>query len=101
MKRITVPNVLLVMSIVVWGVVVSSIIVNVLWIPNFEEVGHLQVGCYRTDALWFYVKCQGFVGSGAAAFVLTLPYLLWPLLLVLNPFLALLWFFLLFPAWYI
>lgn len=101
MKRLTAINILLILSISVWGVVLASIIVNALWVPTFNEVGHLEEGCYLTDALWLYVKCNGFTWSGIAAFFLTLPYLLWPTLIVLNPLLAILWFFLLFPVWYV
>lgn len=100
-KRLTVLNVFLILSISVWGVVLSSIIVNAVWVPTFNEVGHLEVGCYLTDALWFYVKCNGLAWSGIGSFFLTLPYLLYPPLVALNPLIAILWFFLSFPVWYI
>jgi hypothetical protein len=102
-KRLFVRKGLIIVSIVVWSLVVGSVVVNALWVPTFKEASHLQVGCYLTDALWFYVKCAGFPLSGLAAFVLTLPYLLWlgPILLLFNPLVAVpVWFFLLFPLWY-
>lgn len=104
MKRFTVQKGLMLASIVVWSVLLSSIAINALWVPTFEEVGHLQRGCDRTDALWFYVECSGFMFSGVVAYFLTLPYLLWlgPTLLLFNPFVAIpLWFFLIFPGYYV
>ena len=29
-------------------------------LPSFEEVGHLEHGCYKTDALVPYVTCRGY-----------------------------------------
>ncbi len=104
MKFLTVTSWLMLVSTAIWIVFLISIMVNTLWTPTFEEVGHLQIGCYKTDALWFYVKCQGFTLAEVVGFLLTIPYLLWfgPLLIFFNPFIAIpLWFFLFFPAWYV
>ena len=102
MTMIKIRIVLLAFSLTLWIVLIGSIVVNTLWVPSFATVGHLERGCYLTDALWFYVECNGFALSDIAGKVLTLPYLLWlcPLLLVAAPEFGIpLWFFLLYPAW--
>jgi hypothetical protein len=99
----TVRKTLLIGSILVWVLFVTSVVVNILWVPNFAQVGHLEHGCYLTDALWFYVACRGFALAPIASQFLTLPYLVWlgPALFVFNPIMAVpLWFFLLYPVWY-
>ena len=104
MTRPTFPKILLTVSIAVWVALIVAAGVNALWVPSFEEVGHLAKGCYRTDALWFYVECRGFALSAVVSKLLTLPYLVWlgPGLLLLNPLAAVpLWFLLLFPVWYV
>ncbi len=104
LSRVTALDWLFVISVVVWGIVFASTFVNVLFVPSFKDVGHLKVGCYLTDALWFYVECRGFALSSLASFLLSLPYALWLglVLFLWSPILAFpLWFFLLFPAWYV
>ena len=44
-----------------------------LFLPTFDQVGHLNQGCYWTDALVIFVKCQGFGGSEIAAWLFNLP----------------------------
>jgi hypothetical protein len=70
--------------------VALAIVVNAFFIPTFEEVGHLENGCYLTDALWFYVKCSGFFGAEVLSQVLTIPWLLMlsPALLLHDPIYA-------------
>lgn len=94
---------LLFISLALWAVLLGGIVVNIFWVPSFSTVGHIEHGCYLTDALWFYVQCNGFAFSEIAGAVLTLPYLVWlsPVLILWAPLFGVpLWFFLLFPAWY-
>ena len=103
MTRFRWPKALVSISSALWAITLIAIAVNTIWTPTFAEVGHLSRGCYVTDALWFYVRCDGFFGSSLVGFLLTLPYQLWlgPALLVFNPLLAVpLWFFMLYPLWY-
>ena len=37
----------------------SFVISMAMQFPSFEEVGHLQDGCYWTDALVPYIQCRG------------------------------------------
>lgn len=84
-----------------WVLVIGSVLVNALWVPSFAEVGHLTTGCYQTDALWFYVACNGFPGAGLVSAVLTLPYWLAPQVVFLAPFIAIpTWFLLVYPVAY-
>ncbi len=39
----------------------SFILSIVLQFPSFEEVGHLTIGCYWTDALVPYIECRGLI----------------------------------------
>lgn len=90
---------LLYAGIAAWVVILASVLVNALWVPTFQEVGHLTTGCYLTDALWFYVSCNGFPGAPLVGGILTLPYWLYPPAVLLAPFLALpLWMLLLYPV---
>ncbi len=94
---------LLGISLTLWTVLLGGIVVNKFWVPSFATVGHLERGCYLTDALWFYVQCNGFAFSEMAGAVLTFPYLVWisPVVILSVPlFVIPLWFFLLFPGWY-
>ena len=103
-RRITIPDAFFLVSVVAWGILILSIAINVAFVPTFAQVGHLKVGCYLTDALWFYVECRGFSLSALTAFFLSLPYTLWmgPVLLMWAPLIAVpLWFVLLLPAWYV
>lgn len=86
---------------ITWVVVIGSLLVNALWVPSFAQVGHLTTGCYLTDALWFYVACNGFTGAGLVSAVLTLPYWLYPQAAFLAPFIVIpAWLLLLYPAAY-
>ncbi len=103
-RHVTVADTLLVASILVWAILISSIVINIFFVPTFAKVGHLKFGCYLTDALWYYVECRGFAFSAATSHFLSLPYALWlgPLLLWWSPLIGIpLWFFLLFPTWYV
>jgi hypothetical protein len=100
----TVRKTLLIGSILTWTLVVVSVVVNILWVPNFAQVGHLAYGCYQTDALLSYVECKGFALAPITSTFLTLPYLLpfGPVLILFNPILGIpLWFFLLYLVWYV
>ena len=55
-------------------VLVVSLILIVTMIPRFEEVGHLEHGCYSTDALITYVECKGFPGHSFVKFIVNMPY---------------------------
>lgn len=94
---------LLMISLVLWAELLVAMTVNAFWTPTFKEVGDIQRGCYLTDAVVFYVQCNGFAFSGIAGDILTLPYRLWTGLLFFPweplfdiPF----WLVLLFPGWY-
>lgn len=53
------------------GMVVLSFLIS--WIahfPSFEQVGHLQNGCYWTDALVPYIECRGLFANGFIKFFL-------------------------------
>ena len=94
---------LLSISLALWALLFGAILINALWVPTFAQVGHIERGCYLTDALWFYVQCNGFVFSEMAGVILTVPYLLWlgPVLILWMPLIAVPFlFFLLFPAWF-
>jgi hypothetical protein len=43
------------------------------FLPTFDQVGHLQNGCYWTDALVILVRCEGFWAHQVAAYILNLP----------------------------
>lgn len=45
----------------------------IFFLPTFEEVGHLDVGCYLRDAMLPYVDCVGFPGSRLAYYIVNLP----------------------------
>mgnify|MGYP006910210722 CR=1 FL=1 len=48
-----------------------------MWvIPSFKEVGHLEIGCYITNAMVAYVECTGFSGSNVVYWLVNLPYFL-------------------------
>ena len=53
--------------------VIALSIVVFAFLPTFEEVGHLEKGCYVTDALVVGAKCRGFIGSGIIEFAINLP----------------------------
>ncbi len=92
---------LFLLSAIAWAVVVGSVGVNALWVRTFAEVGRISTGCYLTDALWFYVQCNGFHGAALAGSMLTLPYILHPQALLLAPFITIpLWVLLVYPAAY-
>jgi len=75
--------------------------------PSFKEVGHLDQGCYWTDALVVYIECRGLFANETIKFFLNYwmqmvyivmfsVYLL-PLpvaLLMWSPILYLIWYFL-------
>ena len=43
--------------------------------PSFEEVGHLQEGCYWTNALVSYIECNGLLANNQIEFFLN--YWMW------------------------
>ena len=51
-----------------------SILMIVLVIPRFEDVGYLNQGCYVTDAMVTYVNCKGFFGSKIVKLIINIPY---------------------------
>ena len=51
-----------------------SIVLMVTTIPRFEDVGHVEQGCYFTDAMVSYVQCRGFFGHSIVKFILNMPY---------------------------
>jgi hypothetical protein len=53
-------------------------------LPTFEEVGHLENGCYQTDAMIMYVKCEGVFLNSFVSLVINFFFLLYFYL----PFLA-------------
>ncbi len=42
-------------------------------LPSFEHARDSGVACFWTDALVFYVKCEGFTGDSALQFILNVP----------------------------
>jgi hypothetical protein len=44
-------------------------------LPTFSEVGHLQHGCYKTDALVPYVQCRGLPANALIKHALNFWYL--------------------------
>ncbi len=94
---------LLMISLALWLLLLAATAANTFLIPHFSEVGDLKRGCYRTDALFFYVECNGFAYDDVMGLMLTLPYLLWLSVVAFPWDLRIdipMWFFLLFPAWY-
>jgi hypothetical protein len=59
------------------GIYLVMLVLSIgLWfaLPAFDQARNLRVACYWTDALVFYVKCQGFAGHDAVQFILNLPF---------------------------
>ena len=44
--------------------------------PIFSDVGHLDNGCYQTDALLLYVQCNGFYGAELIMDLVNVPYVI-------------------------
>lgn len=51
-----------------------AVVLMVTVIPRFEDVGHLEQGCYFADAMVSYVQCRGFFGQSIVKFILNMPY---------------------------
>jgi hypothetical protein len=51
-----------------------SVLLTAFSIPRFEGVGHLEQGCYLTDAMLPYVECRGFLGHSIVKFIFNLPF---------------------------
>jgi hypothetical protein len=66
--------------------VVLTALVALPFLPSFQNAGHLERGCYWTDALVGFVVCEGFAGRGVAETLLNLPLrlLYMPMLSVLG-----------------
>lgn len=96
---------MLVFSVGYWVLVVIATLINAFVVPTFEEVGHLERGCYITDAMLLYVKCRGFFGAQLVGWILTLPFniaqVVWiavsPMFWIGIPLAALLWAPLVYP----
>jgi hypothetical protein len=91
-------------SVLYCCLVALAIAINALFIPSFDEVGHLTNGCYKTDALVIYIECRGFFGAEVMSQFLTVPWLLvlGPALLLLNPIYAIaLWVPVVYPGYYL
>jgi hypothetical protein len=58
------------------GLLVMSILMvaAIVLLPDFRN--RADVGCYWTSDLIAYIKCGGFLGSGALGFILNLPLLI-------------------------
>ena len=70
-------KILLLIFSAIYVIVILISLLSILFIlPAFREVGHLDKGCYLTDAMLPYVECVGFTGHRVAYFVLNLPYYL-------------------------
>jgi hypothetical protein len=52
---------------------VFGVIGNVFWVSRAADNGH--AGCFRADSLLVYVRCEHFPGAGAAASLLSLPWM--------------------------
>jgi len=50
-----------------------TVLLSVFAIPRFEDVGHIEQGCYLTDAMLPYVECRGFLGHSIVKFIFNLP----------------------------
>lgn len=44
--------------------------------PVFSDVGHLNNGCYQTNALLLYVQCNGFYGAESTMTLVNIPYVI-------------------------
>ena len=60
----------------VYLIVLLVSVLAVLAISPFEDVGHLEQGCYLTDAMVPYVECRGFFGHSLLEFIFNMPFLL-------------------------
>ena len=49
-------------------------VLAILAIPRFEDVGHLEQGCYLTDAMVPYVECREFFGHSLIKFIFNMPF---------------------------
>ena len=66
-------KILKLLSISYVAAMVLSFVVSVaMQFPPFEEVGHLEQGCYWTDALVPYIQCRGLFLNGPVKFFLNL-----------------------------
>ncbi len=69
-----IKKVLFKMSSLYIALLILSVALIVLIIPRFEDVGHLERGCYLTDAMVPYVECRVFLGHKVVKFLVNLPY---------------------------
>lgn len=53
--------------------IVVVIYASSLFLPAFRNVGHLERGCYWTDALIVYVECTGIPAAQALEYAINLP----------------------------
>ena len=51
-----------------------SVLLIALAIPRFEDVGHLDQGCYLTDAMVPYVECRGYFGHSIVKIIINMPF---------------------------
>ena len=51
-------------------VIISFLTSFVANFPSFDEVGHLQEGCYWTNALVGYIECRGLLANNLIEFFL-------------------------------
>ena len=74
--------------------------------PSFDEVGHLQEGCYWTNALVSYIECRGLLANDLIKFFLNYwmqliytvmfsvyPHIFLLALLMWSPMFYLIWYF--------
>ncbi|MGF6400447.1 hypothetical protein ABH905_004113 [Pseudomonas frederiksbergensis] len=71
--RLRMRQILLIACLAYLAILVGAFLALML-LPTFGEVGHLEHGCYRTDALLPYVECRGFFAWPLAKVALNLPY---------------------------
>ncbi len=61
-------------TIIIYTIWFISSLVLISISPTFSEVGHLENGCYQSDALLLYLQCNGFIGSKVLMQVVNIPY---------------------------
>ena len=53
---------------------IISVLLIALALPRFEDVGHLQQGCYLTDAMVPFVECRGYFGHSFVKVIINMPF---------------------------
>ncbi len=74
MNKPKVKKILFILSSIYVGTLLASTIIINSVIPTFQEVGHIEKGCYSSFRFLPYIECNGFIGHQVIKVILNMPY---------------------------